>query len=220
MNEGLTIQDSLTMTTEYRPALFFAKTACQWYSKIADKPSETLTVHEAQLVLMYSSMSLEALIAQKLHHFSECMQVDDLFSSSVSVMQRWRSGAGRLAANTEDAKEALAEIEKNCRDNGFYGLLVRSRNKLVHPRVHTEIFDDDGHHIEDGSVSNLVQQLSTVGGLPMKRPAYPHILNCVGMADYAKHTLSLMTNLLFRTIDQPVPTEWQEFVADSQRTYP
>lgn len=206
---GQLVHISVTLTASYRPAWFFADAAARWVAECGHLDVDAHVPEAAHLALLYSAMSLEALIAQTLDDESGRIQVDDLFDRRISVANRWRQGAARLAVGTADSQAAAAEVGRECQDRGSLGLLLRARNKLVHGRVCTEVFDANGHSIQDGSIERLVRDLQAApANLPVTRPAFPNIIQCRAAAEWARSVLGSMTRLLHRVSERPIDEQW------------
>jgi len=205
------MRDEVRIEMRYMPAWHFAELSRQWQKQSAATPAKGN--EPPLLALIYACLSCEALIAESLDAQSSSISVDDLFAARVSVIERWRTGTKRLSTGSSVSRGAVAAVRNECRDTGNYGLLVRSRNKLVHPRVHTEVLDSRGHAIQDGRVERLVDDLRrSVPTLPVTRPTFPSIVQNPASALWAVATMAMMVRHLYSVVEKALPDHWQRTI--------
>lgn len=204
------MQDSLEMRMRYVPAWSFAESSARWAHACSAAAPADFVGEPAFLSVLYSTLSLEALIAQMLADAPPGVQVEDLLEARVSVLRRWREGCERLGTRTPDSVEAVESVRQECLERGSLGLLVRSRNKLVHTRIHTEVFRADGSAIEDEQVDRLVADLrEPPASLPATRPSFPNLLQCPAAAAWSRVVLGRMVRLLHRVVEVRLTPEWE-----------
>lgn len=200
------------MSSRYVPAWSFASAAARWCDNTEGKQLGEVVGEPAQLAVFFSALSCEALIAEFLNE-ATYISTDDLFGPRVSTLQRWTDGTNRLATASTSSVAAAKSIQGACQERGCYGLLVRTRNKLIHPRVHTELFDDAGHSIPDGSVERLVQDLrAPPARLPTVQPAFPSMIYTRAAARWALSVCLDMATLLHAVVEREFPEHWRTLV--------
>lgn len=206
------ITDSLTIQTHYRPAWAFARSATSWLERASEarSPPNHFGSENCFLAFMFSCLCLEAIIAEFLVDES-AQNNNDLLHTRISLLQRWQDGVKRLGTGSAASVAAITVIDDLCKDKRPYGLLVRSRNKLIHPLAYTEVIDDSRHTILDGSIDNLVADLKAANlGLPESQPAFPHIIKCRPGAIWATNMMKEMIQLLHAVCDKPVEKMWSD----------
>jgi hypothetical protein len=107
------------------------------------------------LVLLYSLLSLEAFISEQLSDRRQPPEYTHLYCSHVSRAQRWAKATDLLKASTSPAQHAVTAITAACQDTGLFGLLVRTHNKLIHPRLYVEV----GDRIDNDPLGRLIKDL-------------------------------------------------------------
>lgn len=212
----VTISDSVTIQSNYRPAWSYAKSAVNWLKKTSES-GETpnhIVSESCFLSFLFSSLCLEAIIAQFLTDESS-QNNDGLLNTRIGLLKRWQDGVQRLCTGSAKSQTAVASIRNLCKDKNAYGLLVRSRNKLIHPRAYTEVIDDSGHRILDGSINNLVSDLKDAKlGLPESQPAFPQIVMCRSGALWAAQTMKEMVKLLYQVKEKSLEDTWSEVLQE------
>lgn len=206
------VSDSVSISVRYRPAWSYAMKAREWLEKIPSTDGAPLHIGEegAFIALTYSSLCLEALIDECLTDHTSASHAD-LFEPRVSVARRWHEGITRLAGKSPEAVRAVAVVQAMCKDKQPYGLLIRARNKLVHPRAYEEVIDENGHNIRDGSIEHLVNDLRSANlGLPETCPAFPHIVQCLPAAKWAVGTMQQIVTLTYEAMEKPLEERWQQ----------
>lgn len=199
-----------SIQTQYRPAWSYASSAVSWFQKIEHDgtPPNHFGSESCFLSFLFSCLSLEAIIAEFLS--DHCESCEDLMHPGISVLQRWKTGMDRLSIDSEESIRATAELQTLCNDTRPYGLLVRSRNKLVHPKAYTEVMDDQGHRILDGSIERLVSDLKSAQlGLPESQPAFPHIIKCRQGSEWAVKLMKEMILLIHMAGGVEVKNQWK-----------
>ncbi|MCF6150445.1 MAG: hypothetical protein E3K37_17555 [Candidatus Kuenenia sp.] len=212
----VTVSDSVIIQSNYRPAWNYAKLAVNWLKKTSES-GETPNHIDSEscfLSFLFSSLCLEAIIAQFLTDESS-QNNDDLLNTRTDLLKRWRDGVQRLCTGSAKSKTAVISILNLCREKNTYGLLVRSRNKLIHPRAYTEVIDDSGHCILEGSVSSFVSDLKAANpGLPESKPAFPQIVKCRPAALWVAQTMKEMVKLLYQVREKPLEDIWNEVLQE------
>lgn len=208
------MEEEVVIAITYRPALSFAQTAVHWRDGVRGMRSDEIAGEPALLAVLYSAMSIEALICEGLANLAGVSAAEDLLGDRVSVLDRWSKGAPLLSDGSTSSCAAVAAVTQHCKPTGPYGLLARSRNKLVHPRMHTEIIDSTGHAIRDGRLDSLVQDLTgPPTSLPSVRPAFPNMLKTPAAARWAVGTLAVMATLFHEARGVSIDIEWQDVLA-------
>lgn len=212
----MNIRDNMVVVFERSPAWAFAKSAREWYEKIPEPPppDNLYNIGEpARLVFLYSCLSLEAFIAEELVSRTSESQYGPLFERGVPITVRWRKAARLCACETASAQRALENLVEECKDTKNYGLMVRARNKLVHPKVHKEILDDRGYIISDSKIERLVADLQKPpANLPddLPKPSFPRIIECGDSAKWSLQTLSRMIRLFYNVVDESISDHWKD----------
>lgn len=212
VTESMQISDSLTIETHYRPAWSYATSAVTWLersSEIGSPPNHFGSEH-CFLALLFSCLCLEAIIAEFLTDESS-QNNDDLFNARIPISQRWKEGVPRIGTGSASSQSAIATIIELCQDKKPYGLLVRSRNKLIHPQAYTEVMDDFGHQILDKKIGDLVADLKAANlGLPDTTPAFPHIIKCRPGAVWATGLMKEMLVLIHAVREKHIDEKWND----------
>jgi hypothetical protein len=127
----------------------------------------------------------------------------------VSLPQRWAQATDLLKASTPPAQHAVTAIAAACQDTGIFGLLVRARNKLIHPRLYVEVGGASGYWIDNDSLGRLIQELQAPPvSLPYFVAAFPGMVTCAASARWSRRTLATMVRLFFDVVAETLPQEW------------
>ena len=206
---------SVTVVTTYRPALAFARRAKEWHEATARLDSPHGMGEPPMLVLLYCLLSLEAFISEQLSDRRPPAEYAQLYRNHLPLTQRWVKATNLLKAPTSPAQHALAGITAACKDTGIFGLLVRTRNKLVHPRLSVEVGDVSGDRIEDGSLKRLIKDLQAPPvSLPYLSATFPGMVTCAASARWSRSTLGTMVRLFFDVVAETLPQEWLDVLPD------
>jgi len=206
---------SVTVVMTYRPALAFARRAKEWHEATARLDSPHGMGEPPMLVLLYSLLSLEAFISEELSDRRQPPEYHHLYRSNVSLAQRWAKATDLLKASTSPAQHAVTAITAACQDTGLFGLLVRTRNKLIHPRLYVEVGDASGDRIDDDSLERLIKDLQAPPvSLPYFSAAFPGMVTCAASARWSRSTLATMVRLFFDAVAETLPQEWLNVLPD------
>ncbi len=204
------MKESLEIVATHEPAWSFATAAASWAEKAKSLQGPFYIGEPARLALIYSALSLEAFVDEQLVRRVPEPQYAPLYRKGLSLTQRWEQAAALLVTPDPDSQAALGRLKSECQDKGNYGLLVRARNKLVHPRVHIEVFDEAGHAIKSGTLENLIKDLQTLSWYPAGiQPAFPHAVECLASADWSVTTLEDLVQLWYRVVGEALPERWR-----------
>lgn len=198
---------------DYNPAVRFARYARNWYSETVVLATPSHTGEPPLLVLLYSVMSLEAFLDEQLDARLGAAGKNTFLQKHkcASLMARWSSALKQLATSDQDAQDALRTLGNACKDDGTFGLLVRARNKLVHPGRVTEVSDASGDKIENDSIDRLIQQVKAPPvSIPYISAQFPGMLTCRASAEWSLQTLRLMVTGFYTVVSEPLPAEWAE----------
>ena len=167
------------------------------------------------LVLLYSLLSLEAFISEQLSDRLPSPEYAYLYKRNVSLAKRWEKATDLLKASTSPAQKAVTDITAACQDTGLFRLLIRTRNKLIHPELYVEIGDASGDRISDDSLERLIKNLQEPPvSLPYFSAAFPGMVTCAASARWARSTLATMVRLFFDAVDENLPQEWLNVLPD------
>ena len=210
------ISESVTVVMTYRPALSFARHAKVWHEATAKLTSPHQIGEAPMLVLLYCSLSLEAFISEQLCERRTESEYGYLYARNIALTTRWAKGTALAAGSSPKAHEAVKQVALECCERGHYGLLVRARNKLVHPRLLTEVGGVLGDRVMDGSLDQLINDLQAPPvSLPYFSAAFPGMLTCAASAHWSRRTLTRMVRLFFESVDAELPVEWVDvLIAD------
>lgn len=140
------------------------------------------------LVLLYSVMALEAFLDEQLDaRLGTAGRKAFLVEHHKSKLTvRWSSAVKQLAKFDPLAQEALQDMVTACKDDSSFDLLVRARNKLVHPGRFTEKSDAVRDKIEDDSIDRLIQEVHKPPvSLPHISAQFPAMLTCRASARWS-----------------------------------
>lgn len=197
------------MRSSTGPAWAFAERAKFWQGQASELPLPYRVGEPGRLALLYAALALEAFIADELTiRLPPDISKELLESKKFTAARRWVAGAEKLAASGSLAHQALDRLRIACADCGSYGLLVRCRNKLVHPRSHAEFVDEHGHLVPE-TLSRLISALEKAAGpLPPVVPTFPLALESAVTADWAVQTTSEMVATFYACVGEVVPDQW------------
>lgn len=209
-SDSMSLTESVSVAMSYKPAWSFGVKAVAWRDAALAEPGKPdgAGTDEGELTLIYSAIALESFIAEQIATRLVGPDAEALLSTKVSIQQRWTRATQKLAPATHAAQAACEEIRQLCLDAGDYGLLVRSRNKLVHPRMHTETLNDAGHSIDHAQISRLVDDLARLG-LPRINPVFPHLITNCRFAEFSVNVLGRLISAFYRAVGQDVPESWR-----------
>lgn len=196
---------------DYKPAMVFARRAHKWYGRALSLENKDSTGEPPFLVLLYSVMALEAFLDEQLDaRLGTAGRTAFLTAhEKTSLTVRWLSAVKQLAKSDPKAQKAVLDIETACKDNQKFGLLVRARNKLMHPGRVKETSDPMRDKIEDNSIDRLIQELHKPPvSLPHISAQYPAMLTCRASATWSFGTLQLMITAFFRAASEALPDDW------------
>lgn len=204
------VNDSVTITSSYVPAWHFLLTA-QKYSELAQESCKKSGGDDGEISLIFSAMVMEAFIAQEIYSRVPASQQEVYFRHpNDNILRRWFVATSSFAKSSTLAQAALGQIRQSCKEDDSYGLLVRSRNKLIHAKVHTEVMDDAGKVTLDASIERLVSAFrSKVPGIPVGNPVFPDVVTCYDATVFFLATVKYMIGKFYAAVEEPVPTNWQ-----------
>jgi len=204
-------------TSEYFPALSFYKSAKKW-CKEAQLVNNKIEVGEpGRLCLIYAAFTLESFISEELWNRLPEPEYNRLFNNRVrfSIRHKWTQGCDFLSTPENSSQEGLSIISNECSDKGGYGLLVRSRNKLIHPKYHKEVFENDKHEILDRSLNTLITDLKDAHNFPQYIDSFPDIIISADAALWYHNIVQNMIRSFYLSINEPLQESWvQEFESD------
>lgn len=211
MAKAMRIRESTVAVLKYEPAWSFAESARRRYAEVPKLPPPYHIGEASLLVFIYSTLSLEAFISEALVSRQPEDRYLPLLDRKVHLTSRWIEGSVLCAGKSNSCQSALEDIRNECSDLGNYGLMVRARNKLVHPKVHKEILDEQGHKIRDDSIDRLVSELQQPpANLPDLMPAFPDLIKCAASAKWSLLTLSRMVRLFYEAVGEAIGDSWQK----------
>lgn len=206
---------------DYKPAIGFARRAHRWYGRVLTLENEHGIGEPPLLVLLYSVMALEAFLDEQLDaRLGTAGRKAFLVEHHKSKLTvRWSSAVRQLASPDPRSQEAVKDIQVACKDDHSFDLLVRARNKLIHPGRVTEVSNAAADRIEDDSIDRLIREVHKPPvSLPHISAQFPGMLTCRASARWSLDTLQFLVTGFFRIVSEPLQDDWAEVLCGgSQR---
>jgi len=209
------IGESWSVEINYRPAWSYAERAVGWLNDISEQgqTEERYGAEAPFLAFLYSSLCLESVVMEFVVE-SGSSDITQEVSGVGSILGRWRKAAKLLQTGHDESTKSYRNICNLTKDMGAYGLLVRSRNHIVHPSIHTETAGESDHEVQNDSIERLVSDLKRSDfGLPSPTPVFPNIVKSQSGALWACRTMRELICELHQVCEIPINEQWQSTFA-------